>query len=83
VPPRSRALANSPRGLAPLVLAGVGVVLLGAAADLAFHLLAPALPSALSALLGRGGVHAHLLTLVGMVVTVLGLVGQARSVASP
>ena len=36
MPPRSRALAHSPRGLAPPVLAGVGVVLLGAAADLAF-----------------------------------------------
>jgi hypothetical protein len=61
----------------------LALVVAGAAADLAFHLLAPALASALSALLGGGGVHAHLLTLVGMVVTVLGLVGQARSSASP
>jgi hypothetical protein len=39
-------------------VAGLAVVFTGAAADLAFHLLAPALPSALSALLGVDGVHA-------------------------
>jgi hypothetical protein len=57
-------------------------VLVGAAADLAFHVLASALPSALCALVGDNGVHAHLLTLAGMLVAVLGLVAQARSSAS-
>jgi hypothetical protein len=58
------------------------MVLVGAAADLVFHLLVLSLPSAASALLGVDGAHAHLLTLVGMVVAVLGLVAQARSSAS-
>jgi hypothetical protein len=80
VPLRFRALADR-RGLAPLVLAGLAVVFVGAAADLAFHVLAPALPSALRALLGVDGVHAHVLTFVGMLLTVVGLVDQARSSA--
>ena len=81
MPLRSRAIAH-PRRLAPLVAAGLAVVFVGAAADLVFHLLAPSLPSAMRALLGDRGVHAHLLTLAGMLVAVLGLVGQARSSAS-
>jgi hypothetical protein len=81
VPFRFRALVH-PRGLAPLVLAGLAVVFVGAAADVAFHVLTPPLPFALSALLGVDGVHAHLLTLAGMLAAVLGLVDQARSSAS-
>jgi hypothetical protein len=80
VPLRFRALAER-RGLVPLVRAGLAVVFVGGAADLAFHLLVPALPPAVSPLLGVDGVHAHLLTFVGMLVTVLGLVDQARSSA--
>jgi hypothetical protein len=63
------------------VLTGLVLVLAGAAADLAFHLLASALPPAASALVGVDGIHAHLLTLVGMLVAVLGIVLQARSSA--
>jgi hypothetical protein len=57
-------------------------VLVGAAADLAFHLLAPTLPPLLDALLGVDGVNGHLLTLAGMLVAALGLVIQARTAAS-
>jgi hypothetical protein len=64
------------------VLAGLVLVFAGAVADFAFHLLAPPLPPAVSALLGPDGGHAHLLTLFGMVVAVSGLVVQARTSAS-
>lgn len=74
-----RARGDRCGGLTPLVLAGIALVLAGAAADLAVHVLAPALPPALSWLLGVDGTNAHMLTLVGMLVAVLGLVVQART----
>jgi hypothetical protein len=55
---------------------------MGAVADFAFHVLAPTLPPAVGALLGIDGANAHVLTLVGMLVAVLGLVIQARTAAS-
>ena len=81
MPLRLRALAHRPHGLAPPVLTGLVLVFAGAAAD-AFHLLAPALPPAASALVGVDGGHAHLLTMLGMLVAIIGLVVQARSSAS-
>jgi hypothetical protein len=73
---RSRSLLR----FQPLVLAGLALLALGALADLSFHVLAPALPSGpLVALVGADGVRAHLLTLLGMVVAVCGLVQQGRS----
>jgi len=79
VPLPAQAIAKHFRGLTPLVQAGLALVLVGAGADLAFHLLGPVWPSALNALFGGDGLRAHLLTLVGMLVAVLGLVVQARS----
>jgi hypothetical protein len=82
VPRRSRVRVQHVRGLAPLLLVGPALILAGAAADLAFHLLAQPLSPTLAALIGANGVRAHLLTLIGMLVTVLGLVVQARAAAS-
>ena len=82
MPVRFEALANRIRDLTPLVRVGLAIVLVGACADLAFHLLASTWPSALHAVFGADGLRAHLLTLVGMLVAVLGLVVQARSSAT-
>jgi len=59
--------------LSPLLRLGLLVFLLGACADLAFHLLAAPAGGALAALLGPDGSRAHLVTLVGMVVVLLGV----------
>ena len=82
MPLRLRALAHSPHGLAPPVLTGLVLVFAGAAADLAFHLLGSTLPPAASALVGVDGGHAHLLTMLGMLLAIVGLVVQAHSSAS-
>ena len=82
MPIPARAIANRIRELTPTVQAGLALVLLGAGADLAFHVLGPVWPAALGAVFGADGFRAHLLTLVGMLVAVLGLVVQARSSAA-
>jgi hypothetical protein len=63
--------------LPPLTRLGLLVLLLGAAGDLAFH----ALPdtAALQPLLGGDGYRAHLVTFVGMLVMLVGVVRQGLS----
>lgn len=82
MPVRFEPVVKRIRELTPLVQAGLTLVCVGAGADLAFHLLGPVWPSAMHAWFGVDGLRAHLLTLVGMLVAVLGLVVQARSAAT-
>ena len=55
-----------------LVRVGLLVLGLGALADLAYH----ALPISLAPLLGQEGLWAHLVTFVGMLITIVGLIRQ-------
>jgi hypothetical protein len=76
---RAHSFAHQVRSLTPLVQVGLALVLVGACADVAFHVLGPLWPAALNAVFGVDGLRAHLLTLVGMLVAVVGLVVQART----
>jgi hypothetical protein len=61
--------------LSPLVQAGLLVLFLGAAGDLAYH----ALPATFEPLLGLEGYRAHLITFVGMLVMLVGVIRQGLS----
>jgi len=67
-----RSMFATCRSLPWLCLLGTAILLLGAAADLAFHLFG-APPS----LVGNDGYRAHLVTFVGMLISVFGLVVRA------
>ncbi len=63
----------------PLVGLGAVVLLVGAAADLAFHLFgaAPLTRFGLLVVVGDDGYRAHLITFAGMLISVTGLVVRA------
>jgi hypothetical protein len=63
-------------GIPRLFLLGVAILGLGGAGDLAYHLSAPPLARTLEAALGAGADRAHLLTLVGMVIVLCGVLGK-------
>ena len=62
-----------------LVRCGLLLVLLGGLADLVFHGAPSTLLAQLGPWLGADGQHAHLLTLLGMLVAVAGLVLSGTS----
>lgn len=83
-------MASMKAQLSPLFLAGIVVLGAGAAGDLAYHTLQPGSPMfrtapqaaqqrELDALFGAQGSRAHLVTLVGMVITVGGVVQRGLS----
>jgi hypothetical protein len=67
------------RRLPLLVSLGTTVLLLGAAGDFAFHLSNGAVAGAL---VGADGYRAHLITLAGMVISVIGLIVRAAQTNS-
>jgi hypothetical protein len=67
------------RRLPLLVCLGTAVLLLGAAGDFAFHLSNGAVAGAL---VGADGYRAHLVTLAGMVISVIGLIVRAAQTNS-
>lgn len=64
-----------------LLPTGLAGVVAGAVADVAFHVRAPLGP-VVAAWLGSDGHNAHLLTFVGMLVAVVGLIVRARASGS-
>lgn len=63
-------MLSVPRSLPPLVRAGFAVVLLGAVIDTTYHL-----ASHRTGVMAWAGLGGHLVTMAGMVVTVVGVVG--------
>jgi hypothetical protein len=62
-----------------LMRLGVLILAIGGALDLLFHATPPGWTMQLDGYLGTDGVGAHLLTLLGMVVTLLGLFARRAS----
>jgi hypothetical protein len=62
-----------------LMRLGVLILAIGGALDLLYHAAPPGWTMQLDGYLGTDGVGAHLLTLVGMVVTLLGLFARRAS----
>jgi hypothetical protein len=65
-----------------LMRLGVLILAIGGALDLLYHAAPPGWAMQLDGYLGSDGVGAHLLTLLGMVVTLLGLFARRASARS-
>jgi hypothetical protein len=72
----ARRLRRELGGMPRLFHFGLAILGLGGAGDLAYHLSPPPLAGSLETVLGAGADRAHLVTLVGMVVLLSGVLGR-------
>lgn len=66
-------LTHEFRGLPRLMQIGLGVLAIGGALDIFYHASPAAWSDVISLYLGQDGYYAHLITLAGMLITLVGL----------